>query len=86
MKKLFSLFLCLVLLFGLLPMTAPARAATALAVSSVKADKTSANVGATVTWTATASGGSGTLKYYFNVYKDGTKVASRAYSTANTFS
>ena len=86
MKKLFSLFLCLVLLFGLLPMTTPARAATALAVSSVKADKTSANVGATVTWTATASGGSGTLKYYFNVYKDGTKVASRAYSAANTFS
>ncbi len=86
MKKLFSLFLCLVLLFGLLPMTAPARAATALAVSSVKADKTSANVGSTVTWTATASGGSGTLKYYFNVYKDGTKVASRAYSAANTFS
>ncbi len=86
MKKLFSLFLCLVLLFGLLPMTAPARAATALAVSSVKADKTSANVGSTVTWTATASGGFGTLKYYFNVYKDGTKVASRAYSAANTFS
>ena len=86
MKKLFSLFLCLVLLFGLLPMTAPARAAAALAVSSVKADKTSANVGSTVTWTATASGGSGTLKYYFNVYKDGTKVASRAYSASNTFS
>ena len=86
MKKLLSLFLCLVLLFGLLPMAAPARAATALALSSVKADKTSANVGAAVTWTATASGGTGTLKYYFILYKDGTKIATRSYSTAKSFS
>ena len=86
MKKFLSLFLCLILLFGLLPLSSPARASTALAVSSVKSDKTSANVGATVTWTATASGGSGTLQYYFIVYKDGTKVKTRAYSTANTFS
>ena len=86
MKKYLSLFLCLILLFGLLPMTAPARAATALAISSVKPYKTSAVTGSTVTWTATAFGGTGTFQYYFNVYKDGTKVASRAYSTANTFS
>ena len=86
MKKLLSLFLCLVLLFGLLPLAAPARAATALTVSSVKAGKTSAGVGATVTWTATASGGTGTLKYYFILYKDGTKIKTRSYDTANTFS
>ena len=86
MKKLLSLFLCLVLLFGLLPLAAPARAATALSLSSVKADKTSANVGAAVTWTATASGGTGTLKYYFILYKDGTKIATRSYSTAKSFS
>ena len=86
MTKLLSLFLCLVLLVGLLPMAAPARAATALAVSSVKAGKTSAGVGATVTWTASASGGSGTLQYYFILYKDGTKIKTRSYDTANTFS
>ena len=86
MKKLLSLFLCLVLLVGLLPLAAPARAATVLAVSSVKADKTSSGVGATITWTASASGGTGTLRYYFNLYKDGTKLTARSYSTANTFS
>ena len=57
-----------------------------LAIVSVKAEKTSASVGEKITWTATASGGSGTLQYYFNLYKDGTKIKSRSYSTSNTFS
>ncbi len=55
-------------------------------ITSIAASKTTANVGSPITWTATASGGSGTLLYYFIVYKDGTKVKTRAYSTANTFS
>ncbi len=55
-------------------------------ISSVKADKTAAAAGAKITWTATASGGTGTLQYYFILYKDGTKVKTRAYSTVNTFS
>ncbi len=39
--------------------------APTLAISSVKADKTTAAAGEKITWTATASGGSGTLQYYF---------------------
>ncbi len=57
-----------------------------LTVSSVKANKTSANVGDTITWTATASGGSGTLQYCFYVYKNGTTIHKGTYGTANTFS
>jgi hypothetical protein len=60
--------------------------APTLAISSVKADKTTAAAGEKITWTATASGGSGTLQYYFILYKDGTKLKTRAYSTAKTFS
>ena len=55
-------------------------------ISSVKADKTAAAAGTKITWTATASGGTGTLQYYFILYKDGTKVKTRSYSTTNTFS
>ena len=58
----------------------------AITISSVKADKTSADAGDKLTWTATASGGSGTLKYYFILYKDGTKIKTRSYSTKKTFS
>ena len=55
-------------------------------ISSVKAGVTSAYAGEKITWTATASGGTGTLQYYFILYKDGTKLKTRSYSTANTFS
>ena len=86
MKKLFSLFLCLILLFGLLPMAAPATAAdTAITVSSIKANKTSAKTGEAITWTASASGGSGSLQYYFRIYKDGTLIKKGSYGTAKTF-
>ena len=60
--------------------------AAAPVISSVKSGRTSANVGEKLTWTATASGGSGTLKYYFILYKDGAKIKTRSYSTTNTFS
>ena len=55
-------------------------------ISSVKAGVASAYAGEKLTWKATASGGSGTLQYYFILYKDGVKVKTRSYSTANTFS
>ena len=57
-----------------------------ITISSVKANKTSAETDEKITWTATASGGSGTLKYYFILYKDGSRIATRSYSTAKTFS
>lgn len=90
MKKCLSLFLCLILLFGLLPMAAPVRAADSapagLAVTSVTADKTSAAPGENITWSVAASGGSGTIKYCFYVYKDGATIQKGSYSTAKTFS
>ncbi len=55
------------------------------AVDSVTANKTSAKVGDAITWTAAASGGSGTLKYCFYIYRDGTKVASNSYGSAKTY-
>ena len=61
-------------------------AAALLQISSVKADKTSAAVGDTVTWTATAAGGSGTLRYCFYVYKDGKTVLKSGYKASSVFS
>ena len=61
-------------------------AAAPLTLSSIKADKTSASAGEKITWTAAASGGSGSLQYYFILYKDGTKLKTRAYSTTQIFS
>ena len=55
-------------------------------VTSLKADKTTAQTGTTITWTATASGGSGTLQYCFYVYKDGVFVGQSSYSTSRSFS
>ncbi len=59
-------------------------AATPLTVNSIKADKTTANVGDTITWTASATGGSGTLQYCFYVYKNGTIVQKGTYGSAKT--
>ena len=58
----------------------------ALAIARVAADKTSAGAGDTVTWTVTASGGYGQLKYCYYVYKDGTNIKKSGYGTAATFS
>ncbi|MBR5701688.1 MAG: hypothetical protein IKX47_04420 [Oscillospiraceae bacterium] len=55
-------------------------------ISSVKANKTSANAGEKITWTAYANAGYGDLQYYFILYKDGTKLKTRSYSTKNTYS
>ena len=71
---------------GSAKLTVTAAAATVLTISSIKAGVTSATTGETITWTAKASGGTGTLQYYFILYKDGTKVKTQAYSTKNTFS
>ena len=57
-----------------------------LVISSIKADVTAANAGEKITWTAKASGGTEPLQYYFILYKDGTKLKSRSYSTVNTYS
>ena len=57
-----------------------------LTISSIKPDKTTASVGGTVTWTATASGGSGTIQYCFYVYKDGATVQKGSYGSSNTYS
>ncbi|MBO4676552.1 MAG: hypothetical protein J5633_03290 [Oscillospiraceae bacterium] len=64
----------------------PAGTTSKPVISSVKANVTTAAVGDKITWTATASGGSGNLQYYFILYKDGTNIKTRAYSTAKTFS
>ena len=57
-----------------------------LTVSTLKASKTSAETGETITWTAAATGGTGTLRYCFRIYNGSTQVYSGAYSTAKTVS
>ena len=83
-KRALAFILCLILCAGMLQFGA--LAAEPLSVTGIKANKTTASTGESITWTATATGGTGTLQYYFIVYKDGTKVKTRAYSTTNTFS
>ncbi len=56
-----------------------------LSITSVKADKTSANVGTAITWTTAAAGGSGAKTYLFKLYKDGVQLVSGNYGTANTY-
>ena len=60
-KRALAFILCLILCIGLLQ--AGALAATPLTVTGITASKTTACVGETITWTATATGGSGTLQY-----------------------
>ena len=57
-----------------------------LAVSGITANKTSAATGETITWTASASGGAGSLKYCFYVYKDSTVVYNSGYGSASSVS
>ncbi len=66
--------------------TVIANPAAPLAVSSVAADKTSAAPGETITWTAAATGGTGTLRYNFYIYKDGAVIRKTGYTTAKTAS
>ncbi len=58
--------------------------ASPVAITSLKANKTSAAPGAAITWTAAASGGAGTLQYCFYIFKDGTVVQRGSYGTAKT--
>ena len=60
--------------------------ASALAVNSITVNKTSANIGEKLTWTASAAGGSGTLRYCFYVYQDGAVVYNSGYGTAASVS
>ena len=60
--------------------------AAALAVGSVTASKSSVPKGTSVTWTASASGGTGSLQYCFYVFKDGKVVQRGTYGTARTCS
>ncbi len=70
---------------GIVNVTAAAPAAP-LSVTGITADKTAANIGDTLTWTAAATGGSGALSYCFYVYKDGTAVYKGSYGAARTVS
>jgi hypothetical protein len=56
-----------------------------LAISGIKASKTSVNVGAAVTWTATAKDGYGKKTYRFVLYKNGKEISKGAYGSAGTF-
>ena len=60
------------------PVSAPD---TPIAIDSLSADKTSAVVGTKITWTAAASGGTGTLRYCFYVYQGSTVVYNSGYGT-----
>ena len=55
-------------------------------IDSVAADKTAVTAGTSVTWTASASGGSGTLQYCFYVFKNGSVIERGSYGTAKTYS
>ncbi len=82
MKKSAALALALVLLLALLPGGA---LAASLTVSSLNANKTTAVTGDSVTWTASATGGSGTIRYCFYVFKNGKIEERGSYGTAKTY-
>ena len=56
-----------------------------LVFASVTADMTLARVGEPITWTASAVGGTGALKYCFYVFRDGNIVERGAYGTGKTY-
>ncbi len=55
-------------------------------IQSITVNKTSVTLGDAITWTVTASGGTGTLQYRFDVCKDGQTVRQGSYGTAKIFS
>ena len=81
-KRLASLALALILLLAVLPGSV---LAADLKVNSIAADKPSAAVGQKITWTATASGGTGSYRYCFYVFKDNKILERGSYGTANTY-
>jgi hypothetical protein len=56
-----------------------------LSITSVKANKSSVDVGTAITWKATADGGDGTKTYRFLLYKDGELLTSSKFTTAATY-
>ncbi len=60
--------------------------AGAPSISGVTPSKTTASVGSSITWTANASGGTGTLKYCFYIFRNGAVVQKGSYGTAKTVS
>ena len=61
-------------------------AASPLTIGSITANTASAATGATITWTASASGGVGTLQYCFYIFKDGKILERGSYGSARTYS
>ena len=61
-------------------------AGSPLSIGSITANTASVAPGATITWTATASGGAGTLQYCFYIFKDGKILERGSYGTARTYS
>ncbi len=80
-KKTASLALILILLLSVLPGSV---LAASLTVSSITASKTAVNAGEAVTWTAAASGGTGSYRYCFYIFKDGAILERGSYGTAST--
>ena len=55
-------------------------------IDNIWADRSTATAGEAITWTISASGGTGSLEYGFEVYQDETRVGnSGGYGTSNTF-
>ena len=54
-------------------------------ILSATANKTVSGVGQPVTWTASATGGSGILRYCFYVFKDGTIAERGSYGTSKIY-
>jgi hypothetical protein len=82
-KRALAFILCLILCAGMLQFGA--LAAEPLSVTGIKANKTTASTGESITWTATATGGTGTLRYCFYVFKDGAIAERGAYGTSRTY-
>ncbi len=55
-------------------------------ISAITANKTTAGVGEKITWTVSASGGTGALQYCYYVYNGTNRVYAGSYISASTFS
>ena len=59
--------------------------AAAVTVTKITVSKTSTSVGDTITWTASATGGMGTLQYCFYVYKNGVRIRANSYQAGSAY-
>ena len=66
--------------------TISAYGSNAFSFGGVSANKTSASVGDTVTWTASTSNADGAVTYKFDLYKNGSKISTGNYGSSSTFS